>query len=143
MEDPSKNNDAILITGPTASGKSALALRMARERNGVVINADIHPARIGRQIINAVGRNLAQFRIDEIMNPHFLRCSLGLPFAPSVLEVTDQFFLLGIDGYHRIACRLEFSDLPCNKAKLCISIFMLLALPRLSRRLQAVVHLAQ
>lgn len=32
--------DAILITGPTASGKSALALRLARENNGVVINAD-------------------------------------------------------------------------------------------------------
>jgi tRNA dimethylallyltransferase len=32
--------DAILITGPTASGKSALALRLARERDGVVINAD-------------------------------------------------------------------------------------------------------
>lgn len=32
--------DATLITGPTASGKSALALRVAREKNGVVINAD-------------------------------------------------------------------------------------------------------
>ncbi|WP_077117320.1 tRNA (adenosine(37)-N6)-dimethylallyltransferase MiaA [Agrobacterium rosae] len=32
--------DAILITGPTASGKSALALRLAQEKNGVVINAD-------------------------------------------------------------------------------------------------------
>lgn len=32
--------DAILITGPTASGKSALALRLAQESNGVVINAD-------------------------------------------------------------------------------------------------------
>ncbi|MBW6422659.1 tRNA (adenosine(37)-N6)-dimethylallyltransferase MiaA [Rhizobium sp. XQZ8] len=32
--------DAILITGPTASGKSALAVRLAREANGVVINAD-------------------------------------------------------------------------------------------------------
>ena len=32
--------DAILITGPTASGKSALALRLAREHGGVVINAD-------------------------------------------------------------------------------------------------------
>jgi tRNA dimethylallyltransferase len=30
----------ILIAGPTASGKSALALRLARERDGVVINAD-------------------------------------------------------------------------------------------------------
>jgi tRNA dimethylallyltransferase len=32
--------DAILITGPTASGKSALAVRLAREAGGVVINAD-------------------------------------------------------------------------------------------------------
>jgi tRNA dimethylallyltransferase len=34
------NNRPILIAGPTASGKSALALRLARERDGVVINAD-------------------------------------------------------------------------------------------------------
>ena len=34
------NYDAILITGPTASGKSALALRLAREADAVVINAD-------------------------------------------------------------------------------------------------------
>ncbi|MDQ0135807.1 tRNA dimethylallyltransferase [Neorhizobium galegae] len=40
MSDLIDNFDAILITGPTASGKSALALRLARETNGVVINAD-------------------------------------------------------------------------------------------------------
>ncbi len=31
---------ALLIAGPTASGKSAAALAFARERNGVIINAD-------------------------------------------------------------------------------------------------------
>ena len=31
---------ALLIAGPTASGKSALALELAHERNGVIINAD-------------------------------------------------------------------------------------------------------
>lgn len=40
MEDPSMNNDAILITGPTASGKSALAVEMARELGGEIVNAD-------------------------------------------------------------------------------------------------------
>jgi tRNA dimethylallyltransferase len=34
------NPDLVLIAGPTASGKSALALALAEERNGVVINAD-------------------------------------------------------------------------------------------------------
>jgi tRNA dimethylallyltransferase len=37
-QNPSKS--ALLIAGPTASGKSALALRLARERGGVIINAD-------------------------------------------------------------------------------------------------------
>lgn len=32
--------NAILITGPTASGKSALAVELAKEHGGVVINAD-------------------------------------------------------------------------------------------------------
>ncbi|MCD2176615.1 tRNA (adenosine(37)-N6)-dimethylallyltransferase MiaA [Rhizobium sp. C1] len=32
--------DAILITGPTASGKSALALDLARRVDGIVVNAD-------------------------------------------------------------------------------------------------------
>lgn len=34
------NRRAILIAGPTASGKSALALDLAKARNGVIINAD-------------------------------------------------------------------------------------------------------
>ena len=32
--------EAILIAGPTASGKSALALRLARDKDGVIVNAD-------------------------------------------------------------------------------------------------------
>jgi tRNA dimethylallyltransferase len=35
-----ENDKAVLIAGPTASGKSALALELARETGGVVINAD-------------------------------------------------------------------------------------------------------
>ncbi|MDL2408841.1 tRNA (adenosine(37)-N6)-dimethylallyltransferase MiaA [Rhizobium calliandrae] len=37
---PISDIDAILITGPTASGKSALAVELAREHGGVVVNAD-------------------------------------------------------------------------------------------------------
>jgi tRNA dimethylallyltransferase len=37
---PATTMDAILITGPTASGKSAMAVEMAKARGGEVINAD-------------------------------------------------------------------------------------------------------
>ena len=40
MMPKSIEKSAVLIAGPTASGKSALALRLARERDGVIINAD-------------------------------------------------------------------------------------------------------
>ncbi|PYB75350.1 tRNA (adenosine(37)-N6)-dimethylallyltransferase MiaA [Rhizobium wuzhouense] len=40
MQDPGKTTEAILITGPTASGKSALAIAFARRHGGVVVNAD-------------------------------------------------------------------------------------------------------
>ncbi|UNK39299.1 tRNA (adenosine(37)-N6)-dimethylallyltransferase MiaA [Shinella sp. H4-D48] len=40
MRNLDRMQDAILITGPTASGKSALAVRLAAEHGGVVINAD-------------------------------------------------------------------------------------------------------
>lgn len=40
MENLDRKRDAILITGPTASGKSALAVRLAAEQGGVVVNAD-------------------------------------------------------------------------------------------------------
>jgi tRNA dimethylallyltransferase len=37
---PQVNNKAVLIAGPTASGKSALALTLAEATGGVIINAD-------------------------------------------------------------------------------------------------------
>jgi tRNA dimethylallyltransferase len=40
IEESDKMAEALLIAGPTASGKSALAIRLAKARNGVVINAD-------------------------------------------------------------------------------------------------------
>ncbi|WP_416796982.1 tRNA (adenosine(37)-N6)-dimethylallyltransferase MiaA [Ciceribacter azotifigens] len=40
MRNPVDDIDAILITGPTASGKSALALALAKRHGGVVVNAD-------------------------------------------------------------------------------------------------------
>ena len=40
MDSLTDNSKAMLIAGPTASGKSALALALAQETSGVVVNAD-------------------------------------------------------------------------------------------------------
>ncbi len=40
MHSRAQNYKAVLIAGPTASGKSALALELAQETGGVIINAD-------------------------------------------------------------------------------------------------------
>lgn len=40
VNSPEQGSKAVLIAGPTASGKSALALGLARETGGVIINAD-------------------------------------------------------------------------------------------------------
>src|ERR1700684_405417 len=40
MNSKGLNTTVVLIAGPTASGKSALALALARKAGGVVINAD-------------------------------------------------------------------------------------------------------
>src|ERR1700684_3675552 len=40
MNSKGLNTTVVLIAGPTASGKSALALALARKTGGVIINAD-------------------------------------------------------------------------------------------------------
>ncbi|HXV73208.1 MAG TPA: isopentenyl transferase family protein, partial [Sphingomonadales bacterium] len=48
-----KNPSTILIAGPTASGKSALALGAAKALHGVVINADSMQVYRGLEILSA------------------------------------------------------------------------------------------
>ncbi len=59
--------DAILIAGPTASGKSRLAVALAREHGGVVINAD--SMQVYRELRVLSARPSA---VDEAAVPHRL-----------------------------------------------------------------------
>jgi tRNA dimethylallyltransferase len=65
MSRKSPSKTAVLIAGPTASGKSALAIKLARERDGVVINADSMQVYRELRIISA--RPSAE---DETQAPH-------------------------------------------------------------------------
>jgi tRNA dimethylallyltransferase len=50
-EEPLRN--AILIAGPTASGKSALAMTLARQTGGVIVNADSMQVYSGLRVLTA------------------------------------------------------------------------------------------
>jgi tRNA dimethylallyltransferase len=63
----SHRKSALLIAGPTASGKSALALKLARERNGVIINAD--SMQVYRELRIVTARPTPE---DEDLAPHRL-----------------------------------------------------------------------
>jgi tRNA dimethylallyltransferase len=58
---------ALLIAGPTASGKSAVALRLARERDGIIINADALQVYAELRILSA-----RPSPVEERLAPHRL-----------------------------------------------------------------------
>ena len=76
---------AILIAGPTASGKSALALEIARRLGGVIVNADSMQVYRDLRIITArpTPRKRRRFRIA------FLAISTPARITPSVAGSTD------------------------------------------------------
>ena len=62
-----------------------------------MVDTNAHPATIVANIINAIGRSASQLRDREIMDAHhFGRASRSI-FAPAILKVSNQLFLLGID----------------------------------------------
>jgi len=67
------------------------------EFGGVVIDPNADPPLIGGDIVDAVGRDLAEVRINEIIDANFLRLPFWLPFLATVLEIADPFLLLGVD----------------------------------------------
>jgi tRNA dimethylallyltransferase len=62
-----ESSNAVLIAGPTASGKSALALRLAQETGGIIINAD--SMQVYRDLAIVTARPT---REEEALVPHRL-----------------------------------------------------------------------
>ena len=61
------NNRTILIAGPTGSGKSNLAIKIAQKCKGIIINAD--SMQIYKQLSIVTARPSIE---DEANTPHFL-----------------------------------------------------------------------
>ena len=65
-----ENYDSIFVIGPTASGKTALAVRIAAALNGEIISADSR--QVYRRMDIGTGKDLHEFIIDNKQIPHHL-----------------------------------------------------------------------
>ena len=117
--------------------------RRNREHRRIVIDAHAHEAVVGRDVIDAVGDRLAERVGKKIVDIDPVGFALGLPFASPVLEVADEFLLLGVDGDHRDSPRDAVLGLGVDVFELRVAIRMLGAFDGLVRRLKAVAMVAE
>lgn len=78
------------IIGPTASGKTALAVRMAAELDGEIISADSRQVYRGMDI--GTGKDLEEYRIGERVIPYHLIDILEAGAKYNVFEYQNDFF---------------------------------------------------
>ncbi|RPK84534.1 hypothetical protein EES46_24045 [Streptomyces sp. ADI98-10] len=126
---------SLRVVGPALAVPPA-ADRLHRERGGVVVGADIDPAGVRRQVVDAVRDGLAQQRIGEVVDADRHRIACGPPGTASVVEVADQLSLLGVHADHRLAGIPVITCLLVEIPELGIPVGMLAALERLGIGLQ-------
>lgn len=117
---------AILIAGPTASGKSALALELARRRRGAVVNAD--SMQVYRDLRILTARPTIE---EEEAAPHFLFGHVDAATNFSVGRWLDDFarllrdieardltpIIVGGTGMYFKAALYGLSDIPAAPAE--------------------------
>src|SRR3954449_333627 len=78
-----------------------------RELGGVAGHAEADPAAVVGQIIDAVGHDLAELLVLEVMDLGPPRLAFGAVLGALVGIVADQLLLLGVDRDHRLMVSLE------------------------------------
>jgi len=132
----------ILIAGPTASGKSALAMRIARTQGGVIVNADALQVYENWRILSA-----RPSVADEAAVPHCLYGHVG-PLAPystghwlrdvaAILQTPARPIIIGGTGLYFTALTEGLADIPTPPASLRAEADHLLATQGLSTLLDA------
>lgn len=120
---------AVLIAGPTASGKSALALALAREQGGVIVNTD------SMQVYDTLRVVTARPGQDEVVQADHrlygtvsaaVRFSTGqwLTAVHSVINQTGDapLFFVGGTGLYFDALLNGFADIPDVPAKIAVQV---------------------
>ncbi len=110
--------------------------RLHGESRRIIVNADIHPTRVGGKIINSVRHGAAEVIDQKIVHAHVLRLALGSPFPTGVLEIADQFLLLRVHGDHRLVLGQGRLNRVVDEMELGVAVGIVGALERLAIGLQ-------
>ncbi len=102
-----------------------------------MVQAHAHEAVVGCDIVDAVGDRLADGIGGKVVDIDQLGLALRLPFASHVLEITDQFLLLRVNGDHRNAAVDAVLGLGVDVLELRVASRMLSTLDGFARSLQA------
>src|SRR5437667_324032 len=76
--------------------------RLHRKLGSVMIDSHADPAGVGRFIVDAVGDDLAQHLIREVMAVDLLGLPVRVPLLAAIAVRAYEFFLLGINRYDRL-----------------------------------------
>lgn len=121
---------AVLIAGPTASGKSALALAMAQQQGGIVINADAMQVYDTLSVVtarpSAADMALAEHRLYGTV-PAAARFSTGqwLSAVRAIMDAANPARVLifaGGTGLYFDALLNGFADIPAVPAALTLQV---------------------
>ncbi|MCX5854670.1 MAG: tRNA (adenosine(37)-N6)-dimethylallyltransferase MiaA [Deltaproteobacteria bacterium] len=84
------NYNLIVILGPTASGKTRMAARLARETGSEIISADSRQVYRGMDI--GTGKDMGDYIIDGVAVPHHLIDIVDPDYEFNVFEYQKHFF---------------------------------------------------
>lgn len=84
------NINLIVILGPTASGKTKLAARLAKDRNGEIISADSRQVYCGLDI--GTGKDYNDYLVEDELIPRHLIDIVDPGYEFSVFDYQERFF---------------------------------------------------
>lgn len=118
--------DCYVITGPTASGKSALALKMAEKQESVILNADAMQLYKGAPILTACpdreDQHAISHKLYQILEPDYLFSAGGwvdlvCQEIEKILQENKKPIIVGGSGFYILALIEGLSPLPKISSK--------------------------
>src|SRR5581483_7312372 len=106
--------------------------RLHGELGGVAGDPDTDETGVGGHIVHPIGHHLAELLVLEVMDVHPPWIAFRAIVASAILEVADQFPLLGVDRDDRLSLRLRGNDFRVDVVELGVSVGMFRAFIRLA-----------